>query len=259
MTHSFALILRLACTILLIVSMALCFQSCAEDVQSRVRIPLYVAGVDQTEVIEAKGGVQLTLSRAELAFGALYFCAGTSAGDLCQTARLEWLNSARVNTLKSTPQAVGTLTGVTGVIRSWMYDLGLSSQLTSEDPIILSAAEQLGGYSFVVEGEAKLNHVRLPFVARIQIQQTDDTELGVPVIRKSSAEPFEYDITAKEQALLLRFDPRLWLQELDLRDQLLKEEETNLLEIQESSEAYRALRNALLTQGRPTFTWNFSP
>ena len=113
----------------LVICLALC--GCGEQQQQRVSIPLYVAGTTLSKPVEARGGVRLNISRAELAFGALYLCAGASAGDLCESARLEWLGSALIDTLDASPQEVGALTGVTGPVRSWMYDLGLSSQLTT--------------------------------------------------------------------------------------------------------------------------------
>ena len=82
------------------------------------------------------GDVSVTIDRADLAFGPLYLCAGATAGDLCDTARFEWLDSAVVDTTLSDPVKVGELSGVTGTVRSWMYDLGLSSQLTREAPFI---------------------------------------------------------------------------------------------------------------------------
>lgn len=241
--------------------------SCGEPGQSRVSVPLYASGVELSEPIEARGGVTLTLTRAELAFGALYLCAGVSAGDLCETARLEWLGSAVIDTLDPTPQPLGELTGVSGPVRSWMYDLGLSSQLTAEEPYVLEAAERLDGHSFVLEGVAELNGVSASFSAHIKIQQSDETELGVPVIRKSSAERFEHEVEAEERGLLLEFDPRGWLSGLDLSPHLIEvtceedpcEPPALTFEITSPSEAHRALRNALLTRGRPTFTWGYTP
>jgi hypothetical protein len=241
--------------------------SCGEAGQSRVSVPLYASGVELSEPIEARGGVTLTLTRAELAFGALYLCAGVSAGDLCESARLEWLDSAVIDTLDPTPQTLGTLTGVSGSVRSWMYDLGLSSQLTAEEPFVLEASKELGGYSFILEGVAELDGARASFSARVKIQQSDDTELGVPVIRKSSAERFEHEVDAEESGLLLKFDPRPWLSGLDLNSYLSGvaceevpcEPSELTFEITSPSEAHRALRIALLTRGRPTFTWGYTP
>ena len=148
---------------------------------------------------------------------ALYLCAGATAGDLCDTARLEWLDSVVVDTTRSEPVAVGELSGVTGTVRSWMYDLGLSSQLTRETPFVLDAAKELGDASFALEGIAVVAGIDVAFQAFVPIQQTEDTELGVPVIRKGSSDSFYREIDGSEQSLLVRFDASTWVASVDFR------------------------------------------
>lgn len=190
---------------------------CAEAGQSRTRVPLFVAGSDVSTPILALGDVPLSITRADLAFGPLYLCAGASAGDLCDTARLEWLDTALIDTLKASPERVGELMGVTGPVRSFMYDLGISSQLTRDHPFVLEAARQLDDASFVVQGTAAVSGIELPFTAAVPIQQSDDTELGVPVIRKSTSEMFYRDVTRDEAGVVVRFTPDVWLRGLDFR------------------------------------------
>lgn len=193
---------------------------CAETGQDRVAIPLYVAGTELPATLSSAGSIPIAVERAELAFGPLYLCAGATAGDLCDTARLEWLGTAAVDLAAPSPVSVGELDGITGPVRSWMFDLGISSQLTRAEPFVLDAAEALGGASFVVEGTATLSGVSLPFSASIPIAQSEDTELGVPVIRKSTNEPFSHEVAAGEAGLLVRFDAQPWLEALDLSELL---------------------------------------
>lgn len=250
------------------------------------------------EPIGAVGDVSVVIDRADLAFGPLYLCAGATAGDLCDTARLEWLDSVVVDTTRSEPVAVGELSGVTGTVRSWMYDLGLSSQLTRETPFVLDAAKELGDASFALEGTAVVAGVDVPFQAFVPIQQTEDTELGVPVIRKGSSDSFYREIDGSEQSLLVRFDASTWVASVDFRSFVTNETCTNegpevvcegavehacdnetvlssrdcaslnqvcvamvgcqdRVTIDEGSEAYRSLRNALLSGTRPSFTWDY--
>lgn len=190
---------------------------CAETGQDRTSVPLFVAGTNVSEPVVAAFGVPVTIDRADLAFGPLYLCAGATAGDLCDTARLEWLETVVVDTTASEPAPAGELSGVTGTVRSWMYDLGISSQLTRREPFILDAATQLGGASLVLEGRAVVDGIEVPFTASVPIQQTDDTELGVPVVRKSTSESFFRDVGSDESALLLRFDPSAWVRGIDFR------------------------------------------
>ena len=73
--------------------------ACAETSQERVQIPLEVTGTAPAGTVLSLGDVPVTLTRADLAFGPLYLCAGTQAGELCETARLEWLDSVVVDAL----------------------------------------------------------------------------------------------------------------------------------------------------------------
>ncbi len=191
--------------------------SCAETGQDRATVPLYLVGTEISEPVLAMGDVPVSIDRADLAFGPLYLCAGNTAGELCDTARLEWLQTAVIDTKSATPMAVGELTGVTGSARSWMYDLGISSQLSRNEPYVLEAAEDLGGASFVFEGRAVIEGVEIPVSASVPIQQNDTTELGVPVIRKGTDVDFSHEVTGEEERLTLRFDPAAWISRLDLR------------------------------------------
>ena len=275
--------------------------SCIETGQDQTNIPLFVAGRDISEPIVVEGDVELWLDRAELAFGPLYLCAGTTAGDLCDTARLEWLDAVVVDTMEVEPIRAGDLIGTTGPVASWMYDLGISSQLTQPDPVVLRAAASLDDASFVVEGRALIGDIELPFSASIPIQQTDNTELGIPVVRKSVSETFFRDVASDEPGLVVRFDPAAWVSGIDLTPYVTREQcspagaaivcdsriervcnndGTELssvdcgavgqvclpdrgcaerLDIGEDTEAFRSIRNALLSGERPSFAWMSAP
>ncbi|MFT5359051.1 MAG: hypothetical protein ACI9KE_006294, partial [Polyangiales bacterium] len=62
--------------------------------------------------------------------------------------------------------SVGVLTGISGSARSYMYDLGFVSLLTTSVPLPLAAAESLGGASYIVEGSAEVDGTMIPFSAR---------------------------------------------------------------------------------------------
>ncbi len=190
---------------------------CLDTGQARVEVPLSVAGTALVGDVVTKGDVPLTVERADLAFGPLVLCPGNTAGELCETARLEWLDAVVVDTLDSTPRQVGLLEGVTGQVRSWMYDLGISSQLTQESPVPLPAANDLGDASFVLEARTTVAGQEVPVRAVVVVQQTEDTELGVPVVRKSASEFFDRDVQEDEAGLWVTFDPSPWIARLDLR------------------------------------------
>lgn len=191
--------------------------SCAQTGQDRVEIPFYVAGTDISNPVISVGDIPVNVERADLAFGPFYLCAGNTAGDLCDTARLEWLESSVIDTTSQDPVALGEISGVTGSVRSWMYDLAISSQLTHPKPYVLEAARDLGDSSFVIEGRALVDGVELLFFASVPIQQNDTTELGVPVIRKAANTSFFHEVTGAEERLTLRFDPSAWVSRIDFR------------------------------------------
>ena len=191
--------------------------SCFDTSQDYAKVALYVSGTAVQSPLPLEGGEELTMSRADLAFGPLYLCAGKTAGDLCDTARLEWLDSVIVNTLDATPKKVGDLTGVTGTVLSWMYDLGISSQLTQGDPIPLQSAQELNNSSFSLAGTVTYQGISLPFRVEVPIQQNENTELGVPVVRKGSSDRFEYDVTSQGETLTIKFDPRVLTKNLNFR------------------------------------------
>ena len=192
--------------------------ACTDFQQEEVKVPLWTAGTDVSQPVEAVGNVSVSISRAELAFGTLYLCPGAQAGELCDTARLEWLESAVVDTTRQDAVLVGELVGATGPVRSWMYDLGLSSQFGREEPFVLEAARQLGGASLVLEGRATVLGFAIPFRAAVPVQQQQATEQGVPIVRKSTSDVFSRDVTAEESGLVVRFDPRTWVRGIDFRD-----------------------------------------
>ena len=197
--------------------------SCVDTGQAHTEFPLFVSGTEVSEPVMGVGDVPIWIDRAELAFGPLYLCAGASAGDLCETARAEWLGSVVIDATDGTPKEAGQIKGVTGPVRSWMYDLGLSSQLTQESPFVSDAAQKLGGASLVIEGRADVDGDSLPFRIDVSVQQNTGTEQGIPVIRKSASERFFHDIAVGEEGLLVKFDPKMWVSGLDFRTQLQSE------------------------------------
>lgn len=233
---------------------------CADVGQSQVELPLYVSGSELERPLTAVGEVVLTIDRAELAFGPLYLCAGAQAGELCDTARLEWLGSVRIDLTEPEPKRAGSLSGTTGTVRSWMYDLGISSQLTHNEPFVLDAAQELGGASLVVEGRASQEGSELPFAAAVVVQQGADVEHGVPVVRKGSADVFDHDVSGSEPGLWVQFDASAWLGSIDLRSAIAEnpcatEGTCERLRLEPDSVAYRGLHNAVVSGRHPQLSW----
>jgi hypothetical protein len=234
---------------------------CAEAGQSQVDVPLYVSGSQLEGPVAAVGGVTLTIDRAELAFGPLFLCAGAQAGELCDTARLEWLGSVRISLNEPERKRAGTLSGTTGSVRSWMYDLGISSQLTHNEPFVLAAADELGGASLVVEGRASQGGPEVPFVVAVVVQQGAEVERGVPVVRKGSGDVFNHDVTGGESGLWVRFDASAWLGSMDWRSKLAEracatDACSEPIRLEPNDVAYRGLHNAVVSGRHPELSWD---
>ncbi|MGB1698880.1 MAG: hypothetical protein ACPHRO_02925, partial [Nannocystaceae bacterium] len=83
-------------------ALALFSAGCLDTGQQRAEVPLSVAGTAGAGTVLTEGGVSLSVDRADLAFGPLYLCPGNTAGDLCDVARMEWLDATVVDTLDAT-------------------------------------------------------------------------------------------------------------------------------------------------------------
>jgi hypothetical protein len=192
---------------------------CTDTGVDDVVLALSVAG-SAVERVEGRNGWSIELTQAELAFGPLYLCSSTQAGENCDTAQLEWVDSVVVDVLDPAPRRAGVLAGQTGTARSWMYDLGITSLLTQEEPLMLGAAQALGGNSVALRGAAIKEQLVLRFEVALPIRRERDEqghvpERGVPVVRRSTNDAFEHTIASSEETLLVRFDASGWLGEVD--------------------------------------------
>ncbi len=234
--------------------------ACSDTGQQSVAVPLFAAGTRVVE-LSARGDVPVTLERAELAFGPLYLCAATEAGELCETARVEWLGSETLDPTSELATRVGTLEGVSGSVRSWMFDYGITSQLTRDEPFVLDAARALGGHSFRMSGSAVVDAQRVGFELEVTAAPSARVEPGISVVRKSTSDRFSHEVTAEELGLLVRFDPSSWLADVDFRA-LLEEQrpaEGEPLVIDAESAVAASVRSALVVGERPLFEWGFHP
>lgn len=188
--------------------------ACGDTGQELFQAPLSLTGTSQSS-FTTEGGAQVELSRADLAFGPLTLCAGSTAGTLCETARAEWLGSAVVSLISDQAQPVGQLQGVTGWVLSYMYELGLSSQLTRSQPFVLPAAADLDGASLQLKGVATFQGLRLPFTAAVKVAQGQESERGVPVVMKGASEDFEFELTPDAGELTLQFSAQPLIRGLD--------------------------------------------
>lgn len=195
-------------------ALALC--GCIDTSVEATTIDLAVAGSDATAPFEGRNGATITLERADVAFGPLYLCSGVTAGALCDEALAEWREAAVVDALDPSPVDVGVMDAITGTTRSYMFDYGIVSRLTSAAPLVLPAAESLGGASVVIEGRVDVDGQTVPFSLAMPITQGPEAEQGVSVVRSNEAEGFEHDIAPDGGSrLVVTLDPRAWLATAD--------------------------------------------
>lgn len=243
-----AAVRHLACCLALAASCG----ACVDTGQDRVSVPLEVAGTARDEPIQGRAGFAIDLVRAEIAFGPLYLCAGALAGDNCDAARLEWRDSVVVDALAPEPFGAGDLVGVSGEVRSAMYDLGIPSLLTATHPVELAAATALSGNSVRLAGTATRGAESLAFELQMPIAQAESAERGLPIVRVSGAPELVRDVTGEELALRVRFDPSPWLRDIDFEAVAGAAEEDPF---GPDGQAQRAVRGALLSGARPAFEW----
>jgi hypothetical protein len=240
----------------LCVAWAFTLAACADAGGSRISVPLTAVGTPQESVRVTDWEVHLT--SAQLAFGPLYLCAGELAGSLCDSAQAEWLGSAVIDVLSSRRQTLGELQGQTGTAQSFMYDLGLSSSLTQEKPVVSEAARELDGNSVVLLGEAVNGEAAFEFSLALELAQSEETEIGVPIVRSSLTDGFEHSLAAGD-ALRLHFDAAEWLASVDFQaiyDAAACDGRcTSRVALVSDGQAARALRSALLTRAKPVFDW----
>lgn len=234
--------------------------SCLDTGLDDVRIPLRLAGTTLDAPFPVRGGWQVELERAELAFGPLTLCAGARPGGFCDTARAEWLDSAVVDVLSTEPSHVGELRGSGGTVRSSMYDLGIVSLLTEGQPLVLPAAEALGGNSVRLAGRAARDGAAIRFTAQVRIGETDGMASGFPAIRLASTPDQVRELGEPGLALSVRFDARPWLENVDF-DGLLASDECqpecpDPLGFAEGSQPHRAVRTDIEGGSRPAFEWS---
>jgi hypothetical protein len=234
--------------------------SCLDAGLDDVHVPLRLAGTAVEAPFVVRGDWQVELEQAELAFGPLTLCAGARPGGFCDTARAEWRSSAVVDVLSAEPALVGELIGSGGMVRSSMYDLGFVSLLTQGEPLVLPAAEALGGNSLRLTGRALRGSAAIRFTAELRVEDADGMPSGFPAIRHTSTPDQVRDLGEPGLSLAVRFDARPWLENVDF-DGLLASDGCqpacpDPVGFAEGSQPYRAVRSDVEGGSRPVFEWS---
>lgn len=228
--------------------------ACLDTGQRPLSFPLYVAGTP-AELLQA-GEWEVELSEAWLAFGPLYLCGNESAGEGCEVARGEWLQSVEVDLLSESPQRAGELQAVEGEVRSLMYDVGHHWPLTEQAALPTEAAESIGGGSVHLVGIARRDGLSLPFEATVEAAPVSPGQVT------ASGQLDAHDLRVGEQGLLLAFDPERLVR--DIRFGALLDDDGQLpdelpVQVRGGTQAERAIVQGLAGQLRPAPSWGFVP
>lgn len=232
---------------------ALAVSGCGEAPQDEHSIEL-VARAREPGVVILADGTEVTLTRAEVAFGPLYLCPGTTAGEACDAARLEWRDSAVVELLDAADQPLGEVSGVTGGVNSWMFDYGVTSLLGKDEALVSPAAAELGGVSLRLEGTALVNGTAVTFSLAALASQGADVEQGVQVVRSSSSDDFDYEVTLETAEVRVEFDVSPWLLALDGSDFCPENACESAIDIGVDAPSAARVAQAMVAGVRPEFT-----
>ena len=229
----------------LVLAFVFVFAGCVESGRTRVSIPVHGAGTDvRTFVV---GDRTVTLDDARIAWGPAYFCTTPFADvDLCPTALAEVRSAATIDALDGAPQLVGSLDGISGTVRSAMFDYGITWLLPATaarpDPGAVD-----GAHSAHFAGSVQRAGVVTRFVLDVDMVPLNSgvsAAHGVPTVHVLDARP---------DALVVRFDPAAIFAGADFRD--LVPSGADPVIVTEQSSLYQSVVIALASSALPTLEW----
>ncbi len=166
-----------------------------------------LADVDIAETISA-GDWTIELTRADVAFGPVYFCAANFGGaSLCDVAAGESLDDVVLSGIAPQETLLGTVHGLTGPIRSASYDFGIHWFPTQSGP----TASRLG-HSLVVEGSFVRGVTRAPFFLAV------DANPQYAGARYAPTRKVEAEVTRETKAVHAAFSVSAWLRALPIEE-----------------------------------------
>lgn len=193
---------------------ACALSGCTDSAVTEVSMDLEVRGGARETTLG--DGTHVELTQADLAFGPFYLCAGAQAGMNCASALVEWTSAVTVDALSDAPVAIGELEGYSGRALSYMHDCGIVSLLTTDRPLVLPAAESLGGNSVRLVGVAEppTGGVVVPFRIELVIASSSEADRGQPVVRSAPGD-LDAEVGTESRTLRAHFEPTMWIAGLD--------------------------------------------
>lgn len=182
--------------------------ACGDTGQKEIRIPLSAVS---TGPVFSVGAWQITLTRASIAFGPVYFCATEAASSsLCPVAVAEVADVVSVDLLQSAPRALGEVLGFTGVINSATYDFGIVWGNSERRPVAFPAAPD--GHSAVFEGTATRGDARLRFSVAVDLVAQFQ---GARVVQGARTRADLSQAHRGSPSVTVRFEPSAWFGQVD--------------------------------------------
>lgn len=195
-------------------------------------------------------GWQVTLSRADVGIGPVYFCATAAASsDLCSTAVSQFAKSATVDGLSAELQPLGEGDGQSGTVRSATYDFAYTWFPTQQRPTPAAGAPM--GHSAHFVGQAVNGARTVAFEALV------DVTPQVQGARSVQGAPVEATLDRDDLQLVIDVRPSDWWRDVDFDDVAQGGEPS--VRISAGSRAYESVVLAMTANRRPTFTWGPTP
>jgi hypothetical protein len=255
--------------------LALLAASCGQTAGNFVEVAFEARGTSAATF--TKGGWAVTLSRARLGFGPIFFCATESAlSNRCEVSVLEFLDGVTIDGLDPSLQPVGLLYGTTGTVRTAFFNYGIVWLLTQplpealpgvpEGPAVVrpesSSYEPMGhsaqflGTATCVEGAttccpgAAICPPSYEFDARIDVLVVNP---GTPAV--NGVRTFQ-EITTAPRKLTVTFDPNAWWQSVDFGRLAASDDGSGRVVIGPQDPDYSALIISMTANQLPTFAWS---
>jgi hypothetical protein len=219
--------------------------SCVDRGRTRVSIPVHGAGTGTRTFVV--GDTNVVLDDARVAWGPAYFCTTPFADvDLCPTALAEVRSAATIDALDDTPQMVGELEGISGTLRSAMFDYGITWLLPAAAASVDPGAVD-GAHSAHFAGSATRAGVTRHFVVDVDmIPRSSGVSAahGVPTL---------HTLSERADALVVRFDPAAIFAGADFSE--LSTMTGDPVVVPEDSSIYQTVVIALSSSALPAFEW----
>lgn len=221
--------------------------ACGSTGQGITSFPIHGAGTGE-RTFEQEGWA-VSLERADVAFGPVYFCATSFADvDVCPRAEAEWLGTRAIDTLDASPEMLGDADALTATVRSAMFDYGRSWLLTAERARANDGAP--AGHSAVFVARAVKGDLSLEVRASIDVDPASAGR-GAVIGAPTGTEAIE-----GVEVLVVRFDPAAWWRRVDLDEVAAMDEDGDgVVELAPGDRAYEALVIAMTAGRLPSFEW----